>query len=178
MDAIVEKDEFAVARESNQQSGYLLPDHWIIPQRDNTGLWWLDHEAYVSRVCEIVKESGAKTVLEAGCGDGWNCQKLVECGLEAVGCDWSQNAVDHARRMVPDASFYCGDLTDREFRRFFSQRVQCHSADRGVRTYSAARMWCGAGKHFTFLAIGRNVCPDNSIRQSRKCKSPVLPALR
>jgi len=120
MNLSTDTDRYAAARASNKQSGYELPDHWIMPLRDQTGLWWMDHEAYVARVCEIVKASGAKTVLEAGCGDGWNCQKLVECGMDVVGCDWSQNGIDHARRLVPDARFYCGDLTDQEFQQMFS----------------------------------------------------------
>jgi cyclopropane fatty-acyl-phospholipid synthase-like methyltransferase len=120
MNLSTETDRYAAAKASNKQSGYMLPDHWIMPLRDQTGLWWMDHEAYVARVCEIVKSSGAKTVLEAGCGDGWNCHNLVQCGMDVVGCDWSQNGIDHARRLVPDARFYCGDLTDPEFQRSFS----------------------------------------------------------
>jgi SAM-dependent methyltransferase len=114
-------DRHVIAHESNRRNGYLLPDYWILPLCDNTGLWWLDHEAYVERVCEIVKSSGAETVLEAGCGDGWNCHKLAECGLDVVGCDWSQNGIDHAKRLVPNARFHCGDLTDPEFKRVFSE---------------------------------------------------------
>jgi len=114
-------DRHAVAHEANRRSGYLLPDYWIVPLCDNTGLWWLDHEAYVERVCEIVKSSRAETVLEAGCGDGWNCHKLAACGLDVVGCDWSQNGIDHAKRLVPNARFHCGDLTDPEFKRSFSE---------------------------------------------------------
>jgi len=114
-------DRYAIAQAANERSGYMLPDHWIMPLCDKTGLWWMDHEAYVARVCEIVKSSGARLVLEAGCGDGWNCQKLNECGIDVVGCDWSQNAIDHARRLVPGARFYCGDVTDPEFERSFSE---------------------------------------------------------
>jgi len=119
MDLSTEKERHAVAHESNKQTGYLLPDHWILPLCDNTGVWWLDHEAYVDRVCEIVKASGARTVLEAGCGDGWNCHKLVEHGLDVVGTDWSRNAIDHASRLVPEARFHCGDVTDSEFQSAF-----------------------------------------------------------
>src|SRR5689334_7421491 len=99
MDLTAERERHAAAHESNKQTGYLLPDHWILPLCDNTGVWWLDHEAYVARVCEIVKASGARTVFEAGCGDGWNCNELVQCGLDVVGSDWSRNAIDHARRL-------------------------------------------------------------------------------
>jgi SAM-dependent methyltransferase len=121
MNLSAERERHAVTQEANQQSGYLLPDYWIIPLCDNTGVWWLDHEAYVDRVSEIVRASGARSVLEAGCGDGWNCHKLVQCGLDVVGCDWSRNGIDHAARLVPEARFYCGDLTDPEFQSSFPE---------------------------------------------------------
>lgn len=55
-------------------------------------------------------------VIEVGCGDGWNVGKLVEAGCKnVVGIDWSKNGIDHAKRMVPTAQFYCGNLTDSEF---------------------------------------------------------------
>lgn len=111
-----------LARQRNDRHSYLLPDHWVISLRDNVGLWWLDHEAYVERVCDIVQERGAQTVLEVGCGDGWNCARLADRGLEVVGCDWSRNAIAHAARLVPKGRFYCGDVTDPGFKRVFSEQ--------------------------------------------------------
>jgi len=90
---------------------YLLPDHWIQPQ---DSIWTIMHNAYVGRVIELAKESGARRVIEIGCGDGWNCGQAVEAGLDAVGIDWSRNGIDHARRMVPEATFICGDLRSEE----------------------------------------------------------------
>lgn len=97
---------------------YTLPDHWILPPES---LFAVMHEAYVARVVEIVKKSGAKSVLEVGCGDGWNCGKLVEAGLDTVGIDWSKNGIEHAKRMVPRARFYQGDARDDEFQREFPE---------------------------------------------------------
>ena len=86
---------------------YVLPDHWIIPEET---IWEIMRQAYARRVVELVKGSGARSVLEIGCGDGWNCGQFVEAGLEKiVGVDWSRNGIDHARRMVPKAKFYCGE---------------------------------------------------------------------
>ncbi len=98
---------------------YLLPNHWLAR---SDSIWTMMHHAYVNRVIEIIKADGAKTVVEVGCGDGWNCGQLVEAGVKTVvGCDWSANGINHARRMVPGATFHCGDVTDDEFMRQFSE---------------------------------------------------------
>jgi 2-polyprenyl-3-methyl-5-hydroxy-6-metoxy-1,4-benzoquinol methylase len=98
---------------------YTVPDHW----RDH---WILDpehpkhhgevlHLVWVDRVVEIVKQSGARSVFEMGCGDGFNCSRLVEAGLDpVVGVDWSPNAIRYAKTLVPKAHFYCGDARDPE----------------------------------------------------------------
>ena len=95
---------------------YNLPDHWIL---DETNIWTVMHHAYVARVVDLVRESGAKTVVEVGCGDGWNCGQLASAGFDVVGVDWSQNGVDHATRLVPDAQFFCGDVKSPAFKKQF-----------------------------------------------------------
>lgn len=106
-------------RLSAEDYAYLLPDHWVA---GNTTIWNVLHEEYVRRVVEIVAGSGARRVLEVGCGDGWNCAKLVEAGLDVVGIDWSKNGIEHASRLVPKGTFYCGDVTDPEFMSRFPER--------------------------------------------------------
>lgn len=98
---------------------YRLPDHWILPLLPTRGLWVLEHEAYVERTVELVCDSRARTVLEIGCGDGWNCAKLAERGLVVAGVDWSVNGTDYARRLVPGATIVCGDISDPGFRAQF-----------------------------------------------------------
>lgn len=100
---------------------YKLPDHWILAQTEIPGHFQIMHDAYVSRVVDIVKDSGARAVIEIGCGDGWNCSKLAEAGLDVVGIDWSRNAIVYANMLVPNAQFYCGDLRDPEFVERFPQ---------------------------------------------------------
>ncbi|HEV8292542.1 MAG TPA: class I SAM-dependent methyltransferase [Tepidisphaeraceae bacterium] len=102
----------------DELQGYLLPYHWFLPKES---IWTSIHDAYVSRVVRLVVESGAKRVLEVGCGDGWNCGQLVKAGLEVTGIDWSANGIDHARRLVPQGSFFCGDLIDSDFKAQFPE---------------------------------------------------------
>ena len=88
---------------------YRLPDHWLLSE---DSIWTMMHHAYVGRVVELVRERGARRVLELGCGDGWNSGKLAEAGLDVVGVDWSANGIEHARRLVPRARFVRGDVRD------------------------------------------------------------------
>ena len=91
---------------------YLLPDHWILHEREPDEMFTRLHGYYVNRVVEIIKQSGAKTVLEVGCGDGWACGQMVKAGLEVVGIDWSKNAIAYAAIRVPDARFLNADVRD------------------------------------------------------------------
>ena len=98
---------------------YELPDHWIMNPEKATNHFAIVHDAYVRRVVEIVKYKGAHSVIEVGCGDGWNCGKLVEAGMQVVGTDWSQNGIKYATMLVPGGTFYCGDIRSDEFRQQF-----------------------------------------------------------
>lgn len=109
------------ARLSAEDYAYLLPDHWLLDSSKDSSIWTAMHHAYVARVVDIVVRSGSKRIIEVGCGDGWNCGKLLEQGLSVVGVDWSKNGIDHAKRMAPTGEFYCGDITDPEFARAFPE---------------------------------------------------------
>jgi 2-polyprenyl-3-methyl-5-hydroxy-6-metoxy-1,4-benzoquinol methylase len=88
---------------------YRLPDHWVMPQ-DN--IFAIMHSAYVRRAVQIFNFYRAGRVLELGCGDGWNCGQFADAGMTVTGVDWSVNGIDHARRLVPNARFVCGDARE------------------------------------------------------------------
>lgn len=92
-----------------EAQGYTLPYHWI-PEPDS--IWRAIRDTCALRAVRHVVDSGARRVLELGCGDGWNCGQLVAAGLQVVGVDWSRLGIEHARRLVPGATFLCGDITD------------------------------------------------------------------
>jgi 2-polyprenyl-3-methyl-5-hydroxy-6-metoxy-1,4-benzoquinol methylase len=81
---------------TNPQENYRLPDHWILHEHKPDDIFTLLHSAYVRRAIDIIKASGAKTVLEVGCGDGWNCGEMSKAGLDVVGTDFIQNAITYA----------------------------------------------------------------------------------
>ena len=129
---------------------YRLPDHWLLPE-DN--IWTMMHHAYVRRAVEIVSASGARSVIEVGCGDGWNCGQLVEAGLDVVGVDWSVNGIEHARRMVPGARFYCGDITDTAF------------LDRFTEPFDAA----------VYIEVIEHIPPEDCVSVLRGIRNRVTP---
>lgn len=98
--------------------GYETPYHWSLPQ---DSVWTAIHNSYVTRVVDLLTQRAAHRVLEVGCGDGWNCNKLVEAGLAVAGVDWSAKGIAHARRLVPGARFFCGDIRDPAFREQFPE---------------------------------------------------------
>ena len=102
-------------------SDYRLPDHWILHYRMQGELFERLNNYYVGRVIEIIKQHGAKTVLEVGCGDGWNCSEMVKSGFDVVGIDWSANGIKYASMLVPQAQFFCTDVRDKKFLDRFSE---------------------------------------------------------
>lgn len=71
-------------------------------------------------------------ILDAGCGTGWMCERLVRFG-SVVGTDLADEVVDRARERVPAASFVAGDIMDvdvgGDFDVIVSLEVLSHVAD-------------------------------------------------
>lgn len=57
---------------------------------------------------------GAK-VLDAGCGAGIPITRLLAERFDVMGVDFSAAQIELARRNVPNAKFFCEDLTDLHF---------------------------------------------------------------
>lgn len=95
--------------------GYKLPDHWVLHEMHSDDPFAILHAAYVRRAIQIIKASGAKTVLEVGCGDGWNCGEMVKAGLDVVGIDRSISGITYASALVPNARFLRTDVRTPEF---------------------------------------------------------------
>jgi len=94
---------------------YRFPDHWLVHEKYTDTLFERLSRAYVSRAIEIIKQSGAKSVLEVGCGDGWNCGQMAKSGLDVVGIDWSENGIKFAKHFVESGQFFRADVRDEDF---------------------------------------------------------------
>ncbi len=60
----------------------------------------------------VVERAGDDPILELGCGSGDDSVTLVSRGLPLVAVDFSEQAIDRARRRVPAAQFYRRDLRE------------------------------------------------------------------
>lgn len=69
----------------------------------------MDREVYPANDIRLelivgrLREIGARTVLDVGCGSGGPLLRLLEEGLDALGVDFSQGMVDAARGVLGDA---------------------------------------------------------------------------
>ncbi|AQZ68531.1 putative methyltransferase [[Actinomadura] parvosata subsp. kistnae] len=77
--------------------------------RDSLGRLPLDR-AMVAAFAELVRESGRRRVVEAGCGPGYMTAHLRDLGLDAYGVDVSPALLDIARRDYPGLRFELGSM--------------------------------------------------------------------
>lgn len=56
--------------------------------------------------------SGARRVLDAGCGTGHYCGRFAADGLEAIGIDLDPEMIAVARRQYPVPAFHCLNMLD------------------------------------------------------------------
>lgn len=54
-------------------------------------------------------------VLDAGCGAGIPIAKMLAEHFDVIGVDFSGEQVERAKRNVPDAHFFCQDMTELDF---------------------------------------------------------------
>lgn len=71
-------------------------------------LIWYFHR----RVGQVVADSGARTILDVGCGEGYTVERLLEVDgdLAIQGVDHDLRAVRHARRKLPEIFWHMGDI--------------------------------------------------------------------
>jgi ubiquinone/menaquinone biosynthesis C-methylase UbiE len=66
------------------------------------------------RIASLLKATGAKKILDAGCGEGFVVSYLLQGNdrLAITGIDCSPQAIEMARQMVPGVLFNVGDLRE------------------------------------------------------------------
>ncbi len=98
--------------ETNIQSyeeDYRFPYHWTA---DELSPWAIQYLGYVGIVADMVPAQAGLSALDIGCGDGRLSAELAARGLHVTGLDFSQNAIHHARILVPNATFLCMDVLE------------------------------------------------------------------
>jgi SAM-dependent methyltransferase len=77
--------------------------------------WFRARNRLIVEVARDVTHPGDRA-LEVGCGTGYVLRALVrECGLRATGCEPFGEALEHARRRVPEAEFATIDVLDMQY---------------------------------------------------------------
>jgi ubiquinone/menaquinone biosynthesis C-methylase UbiE len=79
-------------------------------QNDTEGLWSEEAIPCVGQVVAFLHSAGVQTVVDVGCGDGRNLEKLTEAGFRTVGIDLAPSALARAvKRLRGRALLFRGD---------------------------------------------------------------------
>ena len=68
------------------------------------------HVYLAPAVLKLLRQGGARRVLDLGCGNGTFTARIVEAGYEVVGLDASASGIKIATRLVPAGTFLEGSL--------------------------------------------------------------------
>jgi 2-polyprenyl-6-hydroxyphenyl methylase/3-demethylubiquinone-9 3-methyltransferase len=69
------------------------------------------HQYLAPATIRLLRASGARTVLDLGCGNGAFTALLREAGFEVTGCDLSASGIALAQQQFPDIPFFQHDLS-------------------------------------------------------------------
>jgi 2-polyprenyl-3-methyl-5-hydroxy-6-metoxy-1,4-benzoquinol methylase len=90
------------------EEDYILPYHWLL---DEYSLQGMEYYGYLKIIVSLVLEEGKELkILDAGCGYGRLAAVLSNLGFKVVRIDFSQNAINYARKLVPKADFICMNI--------------------------------------------------------------------
>src|SRR5215211_4711046 len=68
------------------------------------------HQYLQPVVTDLLRQSGAKTVLDLGCGNGALTNELAELGFAMTALDVSETGIAIARQQYPAINFHWADL--------------------------------------------------------------------
>ncbi len=110
------------------------------------GLYQKHLELYLDAMYALLQKTGAKSVLDAGCGEGvvYRAMKKRGYGGEWTGLDLSQDAIAFARNRNPEATWLADSITNMPFESksfdiAFSSQVLEHLTDPDEALHELAR---------------------------------------
>lgn len=69
------------------------------------------HQFIIPPIVRLLGLSGAKKILDLGCGNGFVSGSLSEKGFDMTGCDFSQSGIELAKRQFPNVAFFQHDIS-------------------------------------------------------------------
>ncbi|MBU0580169.1 MAG: class I SAM-dependent methyltransferase [Candidatus Margulisbacteria bacterium] len=96
---MTEKARELTIEQQAQEELYLRPYHYFIDKFSHEGIFYF---SYIDKCLDIVKSFKNKTILDAGCGDGFFISNLDDSNNFIYGLDYSSRALDFARLFNKD----------------------------------------------------------------------------
>ena len=90
------------------------------PWEQTTREEWASEKAVALNIIQKLK---AKRVIELGCGLGHYAKKISDLGVEVLGVDISETAIEKAKSNYPQCKFSVGDILDYSIYRDFQPDI-------------------------------------------------------
>ncbi len=90
------------------EARYSLPYNWLHPRHAR---FWRGKFGLSRIVLNELGDISTKTVLDAGCGDGWYTDRIARTARKTIGLDFSERSIGFAKLIVPNADFIVGSIT-------------------------------------------------------------------
>jgi predicted TPR repeat methyltransferase len=120
------------------------------PWEQTTREQWASEKAVA---INLVQKFNAKRVIELGCGFGHYTKRIADIGVDVLGIDVSETAIQKARLLYPNLQFAVGDILDFDLYRQYRPDI----------IVMAEITWYVLDKLDTFLKFVRSELPDTYL---------------
>ncbi len=82
---------------------------------------------YYSSLISLVKPLSAKSILDAGCGEGFTMNKILKSGVgrKIEGIEYSKDAIEYGKKLFPDLKFVQGTVYELPYKNNSFDLVVC-----------------------------------------------------
>ena len=80
---------------------------------DKTDESYKEYKGWIDELSAQLEEGSS--ILDIGCGCGVPATKMLSARFDVIGVDFSEVQISRAKKLVPDARFVCGDISDQSF---------------------------------------------------------------
>ena len=115
-----------------QEEGYSFPYHYISGYENNNFTqfqnykWGINYEATIQFLLSKISEETSNSIIDIGCGDGRLTKELYQKfgkTKNVVGLDYSDKAINWAKSLNPEITFYAKDIVQETINEKFEAGV-------------------------------------------------------